>query len=530
LSRIEFKLGKMNSNRSHDQKRQNQSTSIIYAADGTCYAPSIPSLEQGRTRKIVTGVVPNDRSEPGVLFELARDPQDSARTVFLQWKDGNAVVLRSIERGDQVFIPPDLESKTFPGLSLPNRLLPCGEPAEMLAELAVAISKFVVLRPDQLKVVTAFVLATWFPDCFEAAPFLWVVGPLGSGKSKLLRFLSCVCRRGLVAGDIRGGSLYKLMDVWHPTLLMDEFEAAGSGANTELLRMLRASSSPGVPTVRNGVGFSTYGLKAFSSRQPLSDAALLSRGLIISMAPTSFDTQPLREAAMRELESEFQPRLCMLRFQNHSAVRNQYASAIDLRGLSPRMKQIARALTAPLLGAAEDTSDLLRILAGCDDEERAERFLEPEWLVARTLFAVCHEGLSNQRLVSEILVGGIAAQLNQKLQVEGEEIKLGTKKVGLVLRSLGVPPVRLGRMGRGLVLTPGLKRKVHDIAAWLGIDRRAIEPSAAVEHGYGGGFCPLCEEFGLAGGLRFVALTKLARPTLSPSSNRLPTIDHWKDD
>jgi len=82
---------------------------------------------------------------------------------------------------------------------------------------------------------------------------------------------------------------------------------------------------------------------------------------------------------MQKLEREFQPQLCMLRLKNHAAVKNQYVASLDLHALSPRMKQIARALTAPLLGAAEKTSDLLRILGEHDEDARIDRSLEAEW-------------------------------------------------------------------------------------------------------------------------------------------------------
>jgi hypothetical protein len=203
-----------------------------------------------------------------------------------------------------------------------------------------------------------------------------------------------------------------------------------------------------------------------------------------------------------------------MRLNNYAAVKNHCVSPMDLKGLSPRVKQIARALTAPLLGDPESTSTLLTILGELDGEARIERSLEPEWLVAETLLDVCHEGMENGRTVSEILVGGVAAQVNQKLEAQGEDIRLGAKEVGLVLKSLGVRTVRLGRMGRGLNFTSVLKRKIHAIAAQLGIDRRAIATLTGLEFGYGGAPCALCEEFGLTGGLRFT------------KSNRIPPQNH----
>ena len=172
---------------------------------------------------------------------------------------------------------------------------------------------------------------------------------------------------------------------------------------------------------------------------------------------------------------------------------------------------------------------LIKILSEHDDEARIERSLEPEWLVAKTLFAVCHEGMESGPPVSEILVGGLTGKINQRLLIQGEDIKLGAKKVGLVLKSLGVRTVPLGRLGRGLKITTVLKRKIHEIAAQLGIDRRAFATLPGLEAGYGGAPCPLCKKFGITGGLRLAKITKspLRR---HPPSERISFFDQKVED
>jgi hypothetical protein len=134
---------------------------------------------------------------------------------------------------------------------------------------------------------------------------------------------------------------------------------------------------------------------------------------------------------------------------------------------------------------------------------------------------VVHKGMESRRLVSEILMGGVAAYVNQKLENRGEDLRLGAKKAGVDVRGLGLRTEQLGRWGRGLKLrSSSVKRKVHEIARQLGIDRRTIAPLTALEHGYGGAPCVLCEEFGLTGGLRFAEINKIPRRSLRPSQRR----------
>jgi hypothetical protein len=206
---------------------------------------------------------------------------------------------------------------------------------------------------------------------------------------------------------------------------------------------------------------------------------------------------------MHALEREWQPKLCMFRLQNSEIVKDHCHSLSRLQGLSGRMRQIGLALTAPFGEHHQCLSRLHEILNEHDEEDRIERSLEPEWLVAESLLATCHEQLKNGIGASCISVGSVAVQVNKNLEYQHEEFRLSAKKAGLVLKSLGLRTGRLGNCGRGLTLTTRVKEKIHEVAAQLRIDRRMIAPLATLESGHGGARCALCEELGLTGGLHF---------------------------
>ena len=489
----------------------------IYLADGSKYDLSTNDggHEGNFKQRIAKATFDEFSDDSNVLIETIREP-GAADLKFLVWQNGTATVADHIELDGRIFVPPDAAANFFPSVTFPQGLGPHAEPAKLLAEICATISQFAKLRQEDLLIVGSVVLASWFADCFEAIPYLWVVGPLSSGKTKLLRLLSVMCRRGLIAGDLRGASIYKLMDTWAPTLIIDEFELANTTASKDLLRLLRSGSVPGIPTFRNGRPFSTYGMKIIASRQPLDDEALLSRGVLISMLPSEADICTLDEATLRRISSEFQARLLTFRLTHHSAIKNFSGSPNIFPGLLPRTQQIARALAAPLWRDAETVSTLLRFLQGRDEEARVGRAMEPEWLVGEALFEICHQGIgtnSNWSL-SEFLVGGVASRVSEKLKNHGENVRVGAKKVGLVMRALGLRTEKLGRLGRGLKLTSMVRRKIHGIARTLGIDRRAIATLSGLENGYGGVPCDLCEEFGVTGGLRYVPLYPERKPRI----------------
>ena len=465
---------------------------------------SVTQIPNGLSQSVIDRQV---SCEP-TLLETIRDTRDPQQLRFLQWRHGHATVVARLEQNGKLSAPPESEFDALSELRLPDRILPCGSPREMLADLRSAISKFVDLAEEDVFLVSLYILSSWFPDCLKSVPYLWLVGPLGSGKSTLLKFLHCVCRRALLIGDVRPASLYKFASISCPTLLLDELEPDNSRIGAEVRRLLRIGNVQGIPAARNGRLFQTFGPKVISSRQPPLDVALASRAITVRLLPTEKDLQPLHEVNIERVAREFQPPLLMFRCWNSEFVRNFEISFERLRGLTPRTRDLARGLAAPLLGETDLEDKLFAILREYDREARIERSLEPEWLVVEALFDLCHERSSSGGC--GLLVGGLALHINQSLALRGENVSMTAKSAGGVLKSLGIQTHRLGNLGRGVTFTTFLKRKIHQLARRFGFDRTDLATLPGLEAGYGGVPCLLCEEIGVTGGLRFVDLE--ARP------------------
>jgi hypothetical protein len=458
-----------------------------------------------REKVVVTGAFPGGVI-PDCLIETIRECDNPGRLEFLCWSNGTAVRKSQIMYGETCFVPPVPGTRSYFAVTLASNIRPCRPASELLAAIVEVISTYVDIPGDGALVVASFILSTWFPDCFEAVPYLWVVGPLGSAKTRLLRLLSCFCRRSLLVGDLRAGSLYQLTDASNPTLLIDELEIDHTRQSTEILRLLRTGTVPGMPTARNGKLFPTFGPKIISSRSLPPDAALCSRCIAVPLLQTDKDMPLLSDSEIQAIGQQFQPELLMFRFTNHSQVRQYRLDPSRLGQLSPRMKQIARAICAPLQTDTEAVSKILSIVDEIDAAEKVDRLLEPEWLVALSLYEFIHAPNESSLDHSSIFVGGISALINSRLDKVGEDRKVGARSVGATLKALGLRTERLGRMGRGLTITLSIRNQVHEIARRLRINRRMIATTSGLESGYGGPPCALCEEYGLTGGLQFVHL------------------------
>jgi hypothetical protein len=180
--------------------------------------------------------------------------------------------------------------------------------------------------------------------------------------------------------------------------------------------------------------------------------------------------------------------------------------------MTPRLRDIAFSLAAAFCGDSEIQNRLIDMLEQQDADALVRRALEPEYLVAEQLFALCHPNEVTQsrspRKVLSITVGGLAQIINHRMSKLGEGVHLSAKRVGLTMQALGFRTKLLGNQGRGIELSSAVCEKTHQVARQFGVSRRNLLCIVGDEPEYGGAPCALCEKFGVTGGLKFVALPK----------------------
>ena len=96
---------------------------------------------------------------------------------------------------------------------------------------------------------------------------------------------------------------------------------------------------------------------------------------------------------MRSIAEQFQSRLLAFRLAHYSTVRDFQFESEALDMMTPRARQLARVLAAPLVDVPETQADLIAVLQEQDSDMQVERSLEPEWVIVEALFAICHENL-----------------------------------------------------------------------------------------------------------------------------------------
>src|SRR5215471_7635276 len=109
-----------------------------------------------------------------------------------------------------------------------RELLPYADEIEgdrVATALAATFKRFVRMSDAQADACALWVLLTWTIDKFPVAPRLCVTSPTkGCGKSTLLELLGKVSYRPLNAGSVSPAALFRAIEQYHPTFLLDESE------------------------------------------------------------------------------------------------------------------------------------------------------------------------------------------------------------------------------------------------------------------------------------------------------------------
>jgi putative DNA primase/helicase len=94
---------------------------------------------------------------------------------------------------------------------------------ELLEEITGVLEKHVILPDGAKDAVALWILTSWTHDAFEISPLLNINSPTKRcGKTTLLDVISALVPRPLVASNISTAGLFRSIEAFKPTLLIDE--------------------------------------------------------------------------------------------------------------------------------------------------------------------------------------------------------------------------------------------------------------------------------------------------------------------
>ena len=161
--------------------------------------------------------------------------------------------------------------------------------AMLLNTISGELSKYVILPDGAGDTIAAWTLLTYSSDAFRILPNLGITSPVKRcGKTTLLEVLQGVTNKGLTASNISPAAVFRTIDKYHPTLLIDEADTFLKD-NDELRGVLNSGHTKTTAFVirvegesHEPVKFSTWGPKAISMIGTLPET-LQDRSVVIEL-------------------------------------------------------------------------------------------------------------------------------------------------------------------------------------------------------------------------------------------------------
>ena len=98
--------------------------------------------------------------------------------------------------------------------------------AELIQRIIEELQRYIVMPPHIAEAVALWVIHTYAFEFWRHTPRLAVrAADKGSGKSTMLDVLACVVRRAVKADSISTAVLFRVVDQYHPTMLIDEVDS-----------------------------------------------------------------------------------------------------------------------------------------------------------------------------------------------------------------------------------------------------------------------------------------------------------------
>ncbi|WP_175939912.1 DUF3631 domain-containing protein [Caballeronia sp. BCC1704] len=161
--------------------------------------------------------------------------------------------------------------------------------AELVDALRKTIRRFIVCNEATARAAVLWIVMTWLMESVDVAPIAAITAPeKRCGKSQLLFLIGRLACRPLAASNITAAALFRAVETWKPTLLLDEADAF-MRENEELRGLLNCGHTRDSAYVIRTVGddhtpkrFFVWGAKAIAGIGHLADT-LMDRSIVLEL-------------------------------------------------------------------------------------------------------------------------------------------------------------------------------------------------------------------------------------------------------
>lgn len=294
---------------------------------------------------------------------------------------------------------------------------PWPEPVDagaMLSDIANTIRRFIICDEETIAASALWCAATWLVDVVSVCPILLINAPeKACGKTQLLTVVGKLVRRPAQASGISPSALFRLVEKYQPTLLVDEIETVLTKEAEDLRGLLNAGHTRESAFVWRSVAvaddfeprrFAVFGFKALAGINADRLAETITSRAVVAQLRRKLphETAERLRHAEPDLFDTLQSKLARWADDNRAAIRTARPSLPEALGdrdqdnwepllavadlAGDRWAAYARAAALKLCGQAGEAGqstggELLADIRDAFDEKRATRIFTADLLV-----------------------------------------------------------------------------------------------------------------------------------------------------
>jgi DNA polymerase I-like protein with 3'-5' exonuclease and polymerase domains len=310
-------------------------------------------------RAAVKGDEGEEEAAESVIFKALPDGRLVEQIAGGQFAvyDGTAVkYARRVEYDGGLIVPVSGDPFVEPNdLHLPSGLAEYGDERLLDEEVEDYLGRFCDAPVREMKFAARLVRLTYIQDRLREVPYLHVMGPPGSGKTRLSEVVGMACRLPVLLVEGTAASTFRICDRYSPTLCFDEFNLDTDSEDKQaLVQILNAGFQRRrkVPRTEKGPNgeqvtrtFSPFGVKIFSGLKMTGSFAFESRTIPIHLSVTRNKQIPYcDDGLIEELSEPLRQKLTLWRLRNwnrdYRSLLREAEAIFKTKDILPRFIQI----------------------------------------------------------------------------------------------------------------------------------------------------------------------------------------------
>jgi Domain of unknown function (DUF3854) len=318
---------------------------------------------------------------------------------------------------------------------------------DLLAEVRAFIHRYVELPSNFEAIASLYILLSWVYDPLPTLPYLRALGDYGSGKTRFLDVTGAIVFRAIrAAGATSPSPIFRIIDMYGGSLVLDEADFARSDAISEIVKILNSGYKPGSPVLRSEPtnsknwephSYNVFGPKILATRKRWTDRALESRCLTWESEGLTREDIPLvLGPRFRSEAAVLRCKLLGFRLDYLPKVLNfNLEDARPVGNLEPRLQEILLPLKAIAEGDSTLEATLDEFIKGMQEEIMEDRRNSLQALTLETILSIRKED-------GELSAKEISERLNQgdliKEHLDRLEQTISPRRVAAVIKNFGL--------------------------------------------------------------------------------------------